>query len=329
MSEVFHGGGLDAAIARYGGRPEEWLDLSTGINPNPYPVPEISPETWARLPDKHAEQALLGAARQYYRVPDGFEIVAAPGTQALIQLLPRLLKAKEIAVVSPTYGEHRHVWKLSGSNVTEIAEPDEIKAFTGAAVVVNPNNPDCRVHSVRSLVTFAGKLDFLVVDEAFCDTMPENSLVPTMPENAVVLKSFGKFFGLAGLRLGFAICKKEWAERFKSMMGPWAVSGQAIELGSTAFTDVQWIQNTRQSLLEKSRALATILQNAGLKIEGQNPLFVYARHDNAMQIHGDLAKRRILVRSFSERRDHLRFGLCKDHDEFSRLEAALKACVNA
>ena len=120
MSGLEHGGGLDRAMALHGGRREDWLDLSTGINPVPWPVPELSVDSWHRLPDSGAEARLLAAARRAYDVPDSLEIVAAPGTQALIQALPRLLAGDTATILcgeAGTYGEHEHCCETAGRRV--------------------------------------------------------------------------------------------------------------------------------------------------------------------------------------------------------------------
>ncbi len=325
---VFHGGGLDAVIARYGGNREDWLDLSTGINPNPYPVPRLSAESWTRLPDNLAEEKLMAAARKYYKVPDGFEIVAANGTQALIELLPRVIEASEVAVFSPTYGEHAHAWTKAEAKVAEVSQLYDINADTCVAVMVNPNNPNADVRPTSELKKISDQLDCLIVDEAFCDPTPEASILTDPPHNVIVLKSFGKFFGLAGMRLGFVICKSQWAERFRNLLGPWAVCGPALEVGARAFEDTTWTINARNNLFSMSTRLAAAFGEAGLKVEGVHPLFIYVKHAQAGDIYDHLACNRILVRPFADQPDHLRFGLCRGDWEFERLVNALRAFGN-
>ncbi|MEM7215772.1 MAG: threonine-phosphate decarboxylase CobD [Pseudomonadota bacterium] len=325
MAVVFHGGRLDAAIAKYGGNREDWLDLSTGINPNSYPVSEISSEAWNRLPDRKAEEKLLCAAQGYYEVPAGFEVVAAPGTQAIIQLLPRLLQAKTVEIISPTYWEHAEVWNRADSDVLSTTEIDDLSGKADAVVVVNPNNPDCRIHDPETLARLSDKTRLLVVDEAFADTMPDKSIVTCLPENVVVLKSFGKFFGLAGLRLGFAICEPNLADRLRSALGPWAVSGAALEIGSAALADQQWINKTRGELEESSQKLASVVTAKGLDVRGRNPLFLDVYHSKATSLLEYLSRSHILVRPFPDRAGYLRFGICKDANELRRLESALEA----
>ncbi len=326
MAGVFHGGRLDAAIAQYGGKREDWLDLSTGINPNAYPIPEIPSDAWARLPDAQAERDLLDAAREYYQVADGFEIVAAPGTQAIIELLPRVLKADNVSIAIPTYAEHEHAWRKAGTGVTST---DSLASNSDALVVVNPNNPTAHVCARDALRQASEKVRCLIVDEAFADPVPEVSLVPEMSENAIVLKSFGKFFGLAGLRLGFAICNSDTANRLRTVLGPWAVSGPALEIGKAAFRDKHWISTTIDRLQNDSIILSNILKNKRFIVEGVNPLFVSVHHQNAKGVYEFLARRNILTRPFPDREGYLRFGLCQDHQMLSRLEEALEAYANA
>lgn len=324
MSEVFHGGGLDAAIAKYGGERRDWLDLSTGINPNAYPVADLPDDVWQQLPDKGAEKALIDAAREYYQVLQDRAIVAAPGTQALIEMLPDIIKADSVSILSPTYGEHANAWEKKGVAVSLIDHPEAVKS-KDVLVIVNPNNPTGQVHGDEALVALASKVKLLIVDEAFCDTCPEESIVPVMPDNVIVLKSFGKFFGLAGLRLGFAICSDELAKDMQSRLGPWAVSGPALAIGARAFQDKHWIDQTCSLLIEQSRQLAAMLSGYGFHIEGSTPLFVYAKHENAGDVFDHMAKHHILVRPFPERPNYLRFGLCKNDETLKRLETALKS----
>ena len=119
MSSVFHGGRIDDAITEFGGSLESWLDLSTGINPNSYTVPEIANAAWQRLPDRLAQAQLINTAKRYYQVSETMDIVVGNGTQALIQNLPQIFKHKTVAIVSPTYDEHRHCWEKSGRKVVK------------------------------------------------------------------------------------------------------------------------------------------------------------------------------------------------------------------
>ena len=323
-SPVLHGGALDEAIAAYGGSADGWLDLSTGINPIPYPVDFLPQSVWHRLPDTQAAANLIDVARTYYNVPEEIEIVSANGTQPLIGILPALLSYHDVAIVSPTYGEHFHVWEKAGRSVSRVSSIDEISGDTTIAVVVNPNNPDCRIHDTAQLNMLAARVSCLVVDEAFADTLPQRSIVSQMPDNVIVLKSVGKFFGLAGLRLGFAICRPDWAASLRSMMGPWSVSGPALAIGAKALGDKEWINETLERLEMMSGRLAEVLEETGFTIEGINPLFVFARHREAARLVSGLSQNHILVRAFPELSEHLRFGLCRNEAELERLRSVLK-----
>jgi cobalamin biosynthetic protein CobC len=238
-SNIEHGGALDKAIARFGGMPGDWLDLSTGINPEHYPLPDIPAEVWNRLPD---DRLLLGTcklARDYYGLPEGAPIVAAPGTQALIQIIPSLTKPATVAILTPTYQEHAVSFAASGWQVVECAGIADIPDNATVAVIVNPNNPDGRVIAADELLALARTLGarggFLVVDEAFADPHPEISAAAlACHEPLIVLKSFGKFFGLAGVRLGFAIAQAGIVETIARRLGPWAVPGPALVIASGA-----------------------------------------------------------------------------------------------
>ena len=247
MNAIVHGGQLDEAMASYGGGREDWLDLSTGINPWSWPIGEISPDSFTRLPGEKAEHLLLEAARNCYQVRDRDSVIPANGTQALIQLLPHVLNCSNVEIVSPTYGEHALCWKNAGCEVTEIADINCITDNAEIVVIGNPNNPDGRCYNPEQLCRLARELEdrcgTLIVDEAFCDVMPELSLVPSLPDNAIVLRSFGKFFGLAGVRLGFAISNPALEEKLITRIGPWAVSGPALEIGAKAITNLTIIRD--------------------------------------------------------------------------------------
>ncbi|MCU0790163.1 MAG: aminotransferase class I/II-fold pyridoxal phosphate-dependent enzyme, partial [Nitratireductor sp.] len=217
---VFHGGGLDRAMAIHGGTRADWLDLSTGINPRPWPLKPVSADAWQRLPDAAAHAWLVSVARNYYRVPEAFSIVPAPGTQALIEALPRILEGRTASIIAPragTYREHAHCAAKAGRAVREVEEPDQVAEDETFAVAVHPNNPDAMFHDKAQTGKLADRLrrneGRLIIDEAFCDTDPDQSFVPHMARNMIILKSFGKFFGLAGVRLGFAICERQLGNR--------------------------------------------------------------------------------------------------------------------
>ena len=329
LEPVHHGGDLDAARRRFPNAPEPWLDLSTGINPVAYPVPPIAADAWARLPTRADEHRLIVAAAMRYGARDAEMVAPAPGTQALIQLLPRLVGRTRVAILGPTYDEHKLCWRRQGHEVT-VSDGLEAALAGGARVIVavNPNNPTGRLLSPAELRVAAGHLarvgGLLVVDEAFIDVLPSGaSVVPDLPPATIVLRSFGKTYGLAGLRLGFAIGEPAIISRIRGEIGPWAVSGAAIEIGSAALSDDAWLHAARERLDKELQRLDRILISAGCSIVGGTPLFRLAEHDHAVRIAERLGGQGIHVRSFSRSPGWLRFGLPGAETDWQRLECTL------
>lgn len=326
---AYHGGGLSAARRLFPQAPEPWLDLSTGINATPYPFMPVSAAAYARLPEADSIAALEAAAAQNFRLGAGAGIVAAPGTQALIQLLPRALGAKTIAILGFTYGEHERVWAASGAEVA-IGESFEDLARADAAVIVNPNNPDGRLCDAGKLGALAGDMGArgksLIVDEAFIDVLPrDNSLAPLLPlPGALVLRSFGKTYGLAGLRLGFALGERARIDALRAALGPWAVSGAAVEIGLHAYRDEEWLDRAAAALEKDGARLDALLRAAGFEIIGGAPLFRLARHDEAQKIFRRLCEAGVLTRPFAAQPHWLRFGVPHGGANFARLAAALR-----
>lgn len=330
---IAHGGALDEARQRYPFAPEPWIDLSTGINPVPYPLPAIPPEAWARLPFQREERELRQAAAVRYGAASAENIAAAPGTQALIQIIPRLLRPSRVAVLGPTYAEHGIAWKREGHEVYEIEGLGET-ATADAVVVVNPNNPTGRVIPISSLLRTARALaerrGLLIVDEAFMDVLePSASAVQALPPATIVLRSFGKMYGLAGLRLGFAVAERAMAARLRELLGPWAVSGPAMAIGRAALNDEIWIAQARRRLAFDAERLDAILAKAGCRVLGGTPLFRLAAHPLAQEIGEMLARRGVLVRRFPHEPEWLRFGIPGSEAGWLRLEEALAAKVSS
>lgn len=324
---IVHGGGITAAARRHGGRPEDWLDLSTGINPQPVKLPDIPASAWHRLPDRHLVDSARAAARGYYRSGDILPL-PVPGTQSVIQLLPRLAgKGRRIAVLSPTYGEYARAFQLSGFPVDPIGSVDAVGAEHGLVIVVNPNNPDGCMLSAQTLIELHDRLrardGLLIVDEAFGDVTPELSLAPyaaRMPR-LVIFRSFGKFFGLAGLRLGFVIAEPSILAAFEDWLGPWAVSGPALFLAASLLGGDT--APVRASILKRREALDVVLQSAGLMVSGGTALFALVNDARTSDIYSRLCEHHILVRKFDYAPNWLRFGLAPDHEADRRLAQAL------
>jgi cobalamin biosynthetic protein CobC len=327
MSMVPHGGDLAAAEARWGIPARGWLDLSTGINPVPYPIPAIDPTAWHRLPQHDRLRQLLVAARDAYGASATAPIVAAPGTQILIQLLPRLRPGARVAILGPTYGEHAACWMAEGAEVTAV-ETLDAAAAADVVVLVNPNNPDGRIVAPDRLLALADHLaargGLLVVDEAFAEVAPRASVAAAAGRpGLLILRSFGKFFGLAGVRLGFALGAAAEIDRLARLLGPWAVPGPAIEIGIAGLSDRAWQGETRARLSADAAQLATILQAHGLQDRGGTDLFRLVEHPDATGVWDRLGRAGILVRPFPDRPTLLRFGLPGSEAGFAGLAEAL------
>jgi cobalamin biosynthetic protein CobC len=320
-----HGGDLAVADTLFGAPAAGWLDLSTGINPWPYPVPAIPTARWHRLPG--GDDELRAAATRFYGAGDPDCIVAAAGSQAILQALPHVLRPGRVAVLGPTYAELSRVWAQAGHAVAAARTLDDAAGAT-ILVLANPNNPDGRVLARDRLLNIAAGLGqrggWLIVDEAFADATPEISLAPQAgAPGLIILRSFGKFFGLAGLRLGFALTERRVADRLRAMLGPWPVSGPALEIGAAALADQAWIDAMRLKLPAQARALRAALETARLPVIGGTALFQLAACDDAPAIFEALGARGIYVRRFAHNPRWLRFGL--PGDAFARLQDALAA----
>lgn len=310
-----HGGGIDAAAVRWGGTRRDWLDLSTGINPVPYPVPGLSAQCWADLPDSQALARLKLACRRHWDVPDHLEILPVPGASAAIARLPALGSPGRVSIPGPTYNEHAAAFRKAGWSVTEKL------AGADATVIVHPNNPDGRLWTAAEVPGHG----FLVIDESFCDVTPEQSILHALADRpgTIFLKSFGKFWGLAGLRLGFVIAPRDIALALADDIGPWAVSGPALEIGAAALEDVAWTRATRDRLQHDSRRLDAILARAGAQLVGGTTLFRLHDVGDAESMQDRLASARIWTRRFPYSKRGIRFGLPGNEAGWHRLEAAL------
>jgi cobalamin biosynthetic protein CobC len=323
-----HGGRLGEARRLFPSAPEPFLDLSTGINPIAYPIPPLDDEVWQRLPEPETLDALQRAAALAYGVKDPAMVVAAPGTQLLISLLPHLLGHRSATILEPTYGEHLAAWRNAGADARAVTRFDDLDPH-GAAVVCNPNNPDGRRLPPETLLGLADRLaardGILVVDEAFADFDPALSMAPALPHPALlVLRSFGKAYGLAGLRLGFALTAPDRAHRLRTALGPWAVSGPAACIGMTALADTEWRDQASARLMVTAERLDTLLQSAGLRVLGGTLLFRLTESADAAPLFDRLGHAGILVRRFEAHPTWLRLGLPADQPAWNRLENALR-----
>ena len=329
---IAHGGALAATVKKYGGNKADWIDLSTGINPNHPAMPKIGYHIWQALPDADLMENCLISAQNFYGFSQSAALVAAPGVQALIQLLPHLRQGAKAAILGPTYGEYAHVFQTLGSGSRVINSLDDLRDET-IAIIVNPNNPDGRIIDKTTLLklaeTLASKNGLLIIDEAFCDLTPKLSVAGHVGMGGLlVLKSFGKFFGLAGVRLGFAAGHAEDIAILERHLGPWAVSGPALVIGAACYSDAVLRTKISTSIQRNSSAQIQIYNQYGLSVIANTGLFHLLYHPHAAAIHEDLAQQHILARIFSGQPNWLRLGLCKNKAERARLALALSTCLS-
>lgn len=317
-----HGGNLRDAARRFGR--SDWIDLSTGINPHGYPIPTLAPDAWHRLPEPDAR--LTDAACTYYCAP---QLLPVAGTQAAIQALPRLRPPSRVTVSAPSYAEHAHHWGLHGHTrrLAPYADLDRAVDDSDVVVVVNPNNPTGETVPPALLLDWAARLrargGWLVVDEAFGDTAPTLSVAAHAAQpGLIVLRSVGKFFGLAGLRLGFVAAHETVLAGLAGLLGPWAVSGPAQDIALLALGDTAWQQETQRQLERAGDRMRALLQAHGIESNG-TPLFQWWPEAHPEAFHEHMARRGIWCRLFREAARGIRLGLPSGEEGLQRLDQAL------
>jgi cobalamin biosynthesis protein CobC len=329
LEPLVHGGELAAARRLFPGAPKPFIDLSTGINPHPYPLPALPNEIFARLPDRACVRELAAIAAQTYGAPSVDHVAPAPGTQILLPHVAALVPPGHTAILRTTYAEHARAATLAGHRVAEVSDTGQLRQ-ADLAIVVNPNNPDGRIVDKAMLLSIASDLrqsgGILIVDESFADVAPNISLAGDLDhDNIVVLRSFGKFYGLAGLRLGFALAAPRLITRIEAVLGPWAVAGPAIEIGRTALADDEWRQRTLDRLAADAKRLDRLLTGAGFAIIGGTSLYRLTQSPDTGELFNRLGRAGILVRRFAEEPSWLRWGLPGDDNAWQRLANALSA----
>ena len=322
MSE--HGGRLLFHAQHYQRPAAEWLDLSTGINPHSWPVPQLPATVWSRLPEQ--EDDLLTAAQQYYQTPS---LMAVAGSQMAIQLLPLLRDHSRVGVLTPAYAEHADNWQRAGHHVQLVSAEAIEQALPqlDVLIVVHPNNPSGHLFSPQDLLRWRQQLQrrggWLIVDEAFIDVTPEHSLARFSPmPSLIILRSLGKFFGLAGLRIGFVLAETSILARLQNRLGPWPIATASRYIACQALSDSHWQQHNRERLQQAAQRLQQLLTQYGLPVTGATALFQWIVTPHAEHIHQQLAEQGILTRLFLTPAS-LRFGLPADEADWQRLQRAL------
>ncbi|MEL6244028.1 MAG: threonine-phosphate decarboxylase CobD [Pseudomonadota bacterium] len=326
-ADLTHGGALDAMRAAYPDAPEPWIDLSTGINPWPYPDNSISEAALAHLPTR----ALYEACRQSMAKAIGAQpdaLLLAPGSELLIRLLPDVIGLRRVAILSPTYGDHAVVWRRAGAQVIESPDPLRLADQVDGVVVTHPNNPDGRIFEAEALeavrAILGAKGGWLIIDEAYSDLVPDRSFSGWGgADGVIVLRSFGKFFGLAGVRLGALVAPQSFRAALADRLGGWPVSGAALEIGARAYADERWQNATRANLKAAAARLDCILREGGLTPAGGTSLFRYVEITDAHSVFERLARAGIYVRRFAWSATHLRIGLPARDEAEQRLANAL------
>lgn len=331
-----HGGRLRRAAAEYGIPLSEWLDLSTGINRRGYPPGTVADHHWHRLPE--GDDGLVGAAEGYYGSRD---LVPVPGTDAAIQWLPGVLAALagsprrclRVGVPATGYSEHAAAWRREGHDAVPLTSGEVPGRLDGldVLVVINPNNPTGERVPKNRLLEWHGRLTgrggWLVVDEAFIDSTPAASLVAEAGRKGlVVLRSPGKFFGLAGARVGFAAGAERFRSALAERLGPWPVAGPGRAVVTRALSDTGWQAAARTRLARDAGALDRLLRETFDDRPRGTDLFRTVVLPDAAHWHHRLARRAVLVRLLDDR-SGLRFGIPGSDREHERLATALTAAA--
>lgn len=322
-----HGGALDRVRALFPSAPLPWIDLSTGINPWPYRNSDLDQQIHDHLPTRTAYLNCRTALSRTLRAPSENTILT-PGSELAIRLLPLLLPAKRVAIFDPTYGDYSAAWASRESDVIKSDDPLSLADNVDAIIICNPNNPDGQIFEPEVLLQVRDKLaargGWLIVDEAYCDLTPEKSLAPCGgADGLIVLRSFGKFYGLPGLRLGAAIAPTHLCERLSQILGAWPVSTAALDIGSQAFADLTWQNSTRRSLQAAREALDLVLDAHHVRVVGGTDLFRFIEVADAHSVWRHLAELGLYVRHFDTLPNHLRIGLPANDAQRSRLAEAL------
>ncbi len=323
-----HGGRLEAARAAWPDAPEPWLDLSTGINPHPWPVERAGAIDWQRLPGETALAGLEAAAARAFGVSPEW-VSALPGSEIGLRLLATLDLPVPVRHLTPGYRTHAEAFAVSAPLAAESLSMEAERG--GTILLANPSNPDGRLHDPAELAAIASRLASrggrLIVDEAFADATRGTSLLPHMMHDeaagVIVFRSFGKMFGLAGVRLGFAVAAPAWIAGLRQRLGSWPVSAPAIAIGTAAYGDTDWIVRARDRLAVDRDQLDAVLQSHGLDPVGACPLFRLVRTPDAAALFERLARRGILTRPFDYAPDWLRIGLPGGDAALDRLDKAL------
>lgn len=325
--DLQHGGSLDHMKRVFPSAPAPWLDLSTGINPWPYPLSNIHISDLHHLPTKTSLENCRDAMSAAFLCP-AETILPTPGSEILIRLLPTVLKPPTIAVLSPSYNDHTYTWKKAGCSVIQAKNPMEHIDNVDCIILCNPNNPDGRTFDFETLTTLHAAMrkrnGWLILDEAYIDLYPHLSFTSQAgSNNLIILKSLGKFYGLAGLRLGALIAPQSILEAMSERLGVWSISDLVLNIGAEVYQNSTWKLQTRTHLKNASVRLNTLLSHSGLTIAGSTDLFSFISTPNSHHLWKRLAQEGIYTRRFAWSESHLRIGIPPSDQAETRLANAL------
>ncbi|MEO0411323.1 MAG: threonine-phosphate decarboxylase CobD [Pseudomonadota bacterium] len=331
LYDMRHGGALDQLEQQFPRARKPWIDLSTGINPWPWPVPPSllqQPGLLAALPTQRDWQACRTAMATSFGVAEDY-VLPVPGTAMAIALLPHVIPADEVACLTPSYGDHERSWRNAGARISALPTDLEVADSADAAVLCNPNNPDGRLFCKDALRALHQRLKkrggTLIVDEAYGELCPDRSLARHVDaDGLVVLRSFGKFFGLAGVRLGAVIAAPALLQKIAQLLGDWPISSVALKLGAAAYCDQAFAEETRARLARARERLDALLEDAGITVSGGTDLFRYIEATDSHALWESLARSGIYTRRFEWTQRHLRLGLPANTEQEDRLKSALK-----
>lgn len=312
---------MDAAMARFGGGMEDWIDLSTGINPRAYPMPEIQAIDWQALPTSTSMAGLCEIAAKSFGT--SASVLPVAGAQAGIQMIPRILPVGRARILEPTYNEHAASLRSAGWAVEPAATLTDLEG-ADLAVVVNPNNPDGQSFGPSDLLRLSRSVGHLIVDESFADPLPALSLASRLDDettNILILRSFGKFFGLAGLRLGFVLGPSQVIAPLREMSGPWPISGPAIRVARQALADWDWQTETTARLISDAARLDVWAETQSWTLVGGTPLFRLYDTKSSISEQTRLAQSHIWTRAFPYSDRWLRLGLPDGDAQWDRLQS--------
>ena len=317
---IHHGGDIDLAIKKYGGEREDWIDLSTGINGTSYPWQQSIKFELRNLPSNKLLVNLERAASAAYKVAENTETAAVSGAQQIISLLPICLKSyNSVAILGPTYNEYEKAFKSSGIKAQTVSEVSKLSS-SDIAIIVNPNNPTGKVIAEEILDDLSKKVRILIIDESF-KTFSSRRIQKF--ENVIQINSLGKFFGLAGVRLGFVSGPSDFIKSVRRMLGPWPISSIAAEIGTIALNDNTWISEMEKILLEGSNVLHKACSTKNWKLVGKTNLFHTYATSSSLEVEKQFAAHYIWIRTFDYSETWVRLGIPTSKYEWTRVRQAL------